>query len=194
MKKFDLSNTDDVYQLIESCKEGKTIAQRVLYEEMSGKMLSLCYRYVSDIDEARDLMHDGMIKVFENLKKYQFSGSFEGWARRIILNNLLDYLRRKKNMYYSDNLDNTNGENVTNEHKMDDDFNKMKADILLKLVKNLPQAYKVVFNLYVIEDFSHREVAEFLGISENTSKSNLSKAKIKLRKMYYEISGEKELI
>ncbi len=186
MKNWDLSNRDDVYRLIEESRKGSVVAQRVLYETMSGKMLYLCYRYVNDMDEARDLMHDGMIKVFDSLRKYQHTGSFEGWVRRIILNNMLDYLRRKNKMLSSDDLDyRAESTNVT-DRKFEDEFTRVKAEILLNLIKKLPYAYKMVFNLYVMEDFTHKEIAEFLGISEGTSKSNLSKAKQKLRELYYQ--------
>ncbi len=184
MKNLDLSNGDDVYRLIEESKKENIVAQRVLYEKMSGKMLYLCYRYVNDMDEARDLMHDGMIKVFDNLRKYKHTGSFEGWARRIVLNNMLDYLKRKNRISFSEDLE-YGPESVNEaEQKFEKECTKMKADMILKLIKQLPHAYKLVFNLYVIENFTHREIADFLGISENTSKSNLSKAKQKIRELY----------
>lgn len=185
MKKWDLSNNDDVCRLIKDSRKGDIVAQRIIYENMSGKMLYLCYRYVNDMDEARDLMHDGMIKVFDNLKKYHHTGSFEGWVRRIILNNMLDYLRRKNRISFTENLNYYPESENTLEKQFEEEAVKMKAEIILNLIKALPYTYRVVFNLFVIENFSHREIAEFLGISENTSKSNLSKAKQRLRKLYY---------
>ncbi len=190
MKNLDLSNSDDVYRLIEESRKGNTVAQEVLYKHMSGKMLYLCYRYVNDMDEARDLMHDGMIKVFDSLKKYRHTGSFEGWVRRIVLNNMLDYLRRKNKMSLSENLDYRPENTNEMERQFEVECTKMKAEMILNLIKKLPYAYKLVFNLYVIEDFTHREIAEFLGISENTSKSNLSKAKQRLRELYHKYSNK----
>jgi len=184
MKNWDLSNSDDVYRLIEESRKGNVVAQRVLYEKMSGKMLYLCFRYVNDMDEARDLMHDGMIKVFDSLKKYKHTGSFEGWVRRIVLNNMLDYLRRKNRISFSEDLDYRSERDNEADKKFEMECTKMKAEKILKLIKQLPHAYKLVFNLYVIENFTHREIADFLGISENTSKSNLSKAKQRLRELY----------
>ena len=191
MKNWDLSNSDDVYRLIEKSRKGNVVAQRVLYENMSGKMLYMCFQYVNDMDEARDLMHDGMIKVFDSLKKYRHTGSFEGWARRIILNNMLDYLRRKNKISFSEDLDYRSENTNETERQFEKECTKVKAEILLKLIKKLPHAYRLVFNLYVIENFTHREIGEFLGISENTSRSNLSKAKQRLRELYYQKYSDK---
>ena len=150
-------------------------------------MLGVCMRYSSNNEEAKDLLHDGFIKVFDKLNRFKHTGSLEGWIRRIIANNAIDYLRKNKKMFFE-------FEGERKFEKIEDDsaetieemkLTRLKAGKLLDLIQMLTPGYRAVFNLYVIEDYSHKEIAEILGISIGTSKSNLAKAKAKLRQLYY---------
>ncbi|MDD4234705.1 MAG: sigma-70 family RNA polymerase sigma factor [Bacteroidales bacterium] len=192
---MDLSSSENVDRIVQGCIRGDNNCQRQLYEAVYGKMLGLCLRYASDREEAKDLLHDGFIKVFEKMNNFKHTGSFEGWIRRIIVNNAIDYFRKNKKMYFE----------FEGEHKFsrleDDSDNeieemkiaKLKAERIIELIQELTPSYRTVFNLYVVEDYSHKEIAEMLNISIGTSKSNLAKAKAKLKLLYekyYENSDE----
>ena len=189
---MDLSNRDDVKMIVDGCIRGDRNSQHLLYKATYGKMLGTCMRYASSVDEAKDFLHDGFIKVFEKIKYFKHTGSFEGWIRRIIVNNTIDSIRKKNRMYF-----NTGGDysliNITDDNTKDtEDLNKitLSAARLIELIQDLTPAYRTVFNLYIIEDYSHKEIAEMLNISIGTSKSNLAKAKINLRKLYIDKYGE----
>lgn len=151
-------------------------------------MLSVCMRYISDRDTAQEVLQEGYIKIFDKLSAYDFKGSFEGWIRRIIANTAIDHIRKsKKNPILSDNDDDfvLGAENPMVEQE-ELDLVELKGEIALDAIQQLSPAYRTVFNLYVLEDYSHREIGELLGISEGTSKSNLAKAKINLKKILTE--------
>jgi RNA polymerase sigma-70 factor, ECF subfamily len=192
---MDLSSRENVERIVQGCIRGNKDSQKQLYEAVYGKMLGLCLRYASNHEEAKDLLHDGFIKVFEKMDHFKHTGSFEGWIRRIIVNNAIDYFRKNKKMFFE----------FEGEHKFDrleDDSEneieemriaKLKADRVIELIQELTPGYRTVFNLYVVEEYSHKEIAEMLNISIGTSKSNLAKAKAKLKllyKKYYENSDE----
>ena len=151
----------------------------------------MCLRYAADIDEAKDFTHDGFIKVFEKIKNFKHTGSFEGWIRRIIINNTIDYHRKKSKM----NLDYEKAyvfDNVTDDNEEDlgkIEFRSLTAEKIIDLIQDLTPGYRIVFNLYVIEEYTHKEIAEILSISIGTSKSNLAKAKEKIKKMYIQKYG-----
>ncbi|NBU90439.1 MAG: RNA polymerase sigma factor [Flavobacteriia bacterium] len=146
-------------------------------------MLVVCYRYINDKDAAQDVLQDGFIKVFDKLGFFDFSGSFEGWVRRIIVNTAIDSIRKsKKNPFLSDQDTDFKQEAVDEMVEKEVlEFKSLKAEVALEAISKLSPAYRTVFNLFVLEDFSHREIAEMLGINEGTSKSNLAKAKMNLR-------------
>lgn len=159
-------------------------SQSDLFKLFYGKMLAVCMRYISDRDSAQDVVQEGFIKIFNKVNVFDFKGSFEGWMRRIFVNTAIDSIRRtKKDVFLTDN---------DNDFKMQavdfmvdfesDQATELKAEIALKAIQKLSPAYRTVFNLYVMEEYSHREIAEMLGISEGTSKSNLAKAKANLQK------------
>lgn len=168
---------DTETKLIEQCRKGHREAQRNLWDRYSGLMLAVCRRYISDRDEAEDVMIAGFVKVFANLDKFRHEGSFEGWIRRIMVNESLTYIRRNKHMYLEVDIE---------EAQRSPDYavldNHLHAEDLMKLIGQLPTGYRTVFNMYAIEGFSHKEIAEELGISENTSKSQLSRARSLLQK------------
>jgi RNA polymerase sigma factor (sigma-70 family) len=169
-------------ELIADCKKGKPKAQKILYEKYSAKMLGVCLRYLPVRTEAEDAMISGFMKVFEHLASFQGNGSFEGWIRRIVINESLLILR-KKNRMFMEEMDKVPLDLST-------DFQivhcELETEDLLKLVHNLPDGYRTVFNLYVIEGYSHKEIADFLGVSESTSKSQLNRARNMLKRLITE--------
>ena len=163
---------------IDKLYKGDRTAQRTLYELSSAKMYGLCLRYVGDSDIARDVLHDGYIKVFTSIKSYRGDGSFEGWFRRIIVNTALEYLRQRKD--YVD-IDVANG-NEAEIQSLGTDY-----AFYLGIVKELPPQYRLVFNLYAIDEYTHSEIAKMLDISESTSKSNYSRARAILRSKFEQV-------
>ncbi len=163
-------------QIIAGCKEQKREAQKMLYEKYSRTMYSICLRYSSDQDSAKDLLQDGFIKVFAHIGSFQEKGSFEGWLKRIFINLALENLRKKKNIIEtSDDLQNL--PDMMDDSTEDSDMYKISETELLNMVQSLPRGYSAVFNLYAIEDYSHKEIAEMMGISEGTSRSQYVRAR-----------------
>jgi RNA polymerase sigma factor (sigma-70 family) len=151
-------------------------------------MLGVCMRYSTDRDSAEEVLQEGFIKIFDKLEAFDYKGSFEGWMRRIIANTAIDSIRKsKKNPILTDNDEDfkIGAENPMIESE-ELEFVGLKAEIAMEAVNALSPAYKSVFNLYVLEEYTHKEIAEILGISEGTSKSNLSKAKMNLQKILKE--------
>lgn len=187
---MDLSNKKHVEKLIADCIKGNSVSQQKLYKAFYGKMLVLCMRYTANKQEAQDLLHEGYLKVFTKLPTFNNKGSLEGWIRRIIVNNAIDFVRRKKDVFFI-NEEEANLSNFKDD--FDDDFEeqelaKTKAEKVLELVQKLSPAYKTVFSMYVIDGYKHKEIAEELNISIGSSKSNLAKAKRKIIEMLKEIS------
>jgi RNA polymerase sigma-70 factor (ECF subfamily) len=185
-KNMDLSNKEDVKMIVDGCIRGDRNSQQLLYKATYGKMLGMCMRYAKNMDEAKDFLHDGFIKVFEKVKYFKQTGSFEGWIRRIIVNNTIDSIRKKKKMQFNSDSDYTLINLTDNAQNDIDKLNQvnLNAARLIELIQDLSPAYKMVFNLYVIEEYPHKEIAEMLNISIGTSKSNLAKAKMKLKNLY----------
>lgn len=188
---MDLSNQDDVKMIVDGCIKGDRNSQHLLYKATYGKMLGTCMRYACNTDEAKDFLHDGFIKVFEKVKYFKHTGSFEGWIRRIIVNNTIDCLRKKNKMQFNSDSDYTLLNITDNSDESLEKLNQTNLDAarIIEMIQELSPAYKAVFNLYVIEEYSHKEIAEILNISIGTSKSNLAKAKMKLRNLYIEKYG-----
>jgi RNA polymerase sigma-70 factor (ECF subfamily) len=167
-------------RLVKGCIKGDRTMQKELYQRYYSKMMGVCYRYARDADEAKDLVHDGFIKVFKSLHKYNFNGSLEGWIRRLMVNASIDHYRKHKNVY---SLSETNlPSNTADEENLEDEiYAEFNIKIILEAVQNLSPAYRTVFNLYVIEGYSHKEIVEKLNINIGTSKSNYAKARMNLR-------------
>jgi len=163
-------------ELIEGCRQNESTAQKALYEQLAGKMFALCCRYVKDRMEAEDVLVTSFTKIFDRINQFEGTGSFEGWVRRIVVNEALSYLRKNKSMYLETDL-----AAADREPDLGNLNNHLEAEDLLKLVAGLPAGYKIVFNMYAIDGFSHKEIAGQLGISENTSKSQLSRARTYLQ-------------
>lgn len=180
-----MENKEQLKQIIDGCLRNERKQQQALFKHFYGKMFVVCQRYFTDRDTAQEVLQEGFIKLFEKLNKFDYNGSFEGWVRRIFVNNCIDYIRKTKNNPFLTDNDNDfklGGENKLEEQEMLQEID-FKAEIALKAVQELSPAYRSVFNLYVFEDLSHKEIAQLLGISEGTSKSNLAKAKQNLQKI-----------
>ena len=174
-------------QLIEGCLRGESRAQKGLYELYAPAMLSVCMRYVCNKEVARDLMHDGFIKLFTKIYTYSEIGSFKSWMRKIFATTALEYLRKNDVLKHSVELDVENYQSDEDECQyMKDDisyFEHIESNDLLEIIANLPVGYRTVFNMYVIEGYAHAEIAKELKISESTSRSQFLKARKLLQKI-----------
>lgn len=163
-------------EIIKRCLKGDEKAYSTLYKLFASKMMLVCLRYASSTDEAKDLLQEGFIRVFQHLYQYKGEGSLEGWIRKIMVNVSLEFYRKKNTNYTSIDLQlesNTYNALVSTE----DILSKLQAEELLTLVQKLPPTYRLVFNLYEFEGYKHHEIAQKLGITEGTSKSNLHDAR-----------------
>ena len=161
-------------ELIKKCKESDIKAQSQVYQLFAGKLFALCLKYSKNYQEAQDNLQDGFITIFKKINQYQSKGSFEGWLKRIIINTALQKYREK-------NVLNLVTEEIPEDVTVDLEDENVSLDFLLDLIQQLPNRYRLVFNLYVLDGYSHKEVAEILKISEGTSKSNLSRARMILK-------------
>lgn len=164
---------DEHLNIIRRCLDGDARAQKEIFDLLCGKMLSLCLRYAGDRMLAEDLLQEGFVTLFTKLDTYKGDGSFEGWARRIFVTTCLMQLRRRDVLRQSEDLDQAGhvaGESVTAPQKLG-------YQELMGLICEMPDGYRAVFNLFVVEGFSHREISQMLGISEVTSRSQLNRAK-----------------
>lgn len=181
-------------QIIEGCKSQKRDAQKALYETHARTMYGICLRYSVDEHAAKDLLQDGFMKVYASISSYESRGSFEGWMKRIFINLSLERIRKRKTTNFN------NPEDIQNlpEEDLKDPFDEdraalISADELLEMVQKLPEGYATVFNLYAVEDYSHKEIAKMLGISEGTSRSQYLRARQALQTMVKEYLEKDEV-
>ena len=148
-------------------------------------MLAVCKRYISDNDTAQEVLQESFIKIFDKIGVFDFKGSLEGWVRRIVANTAIDSIRKSKRNPFQTDSDTVFKQEATEDMILQEewDLNEFKAEAAMTAIEQLSPAYRAVFNLYVIEDYTHKEIAEMLGINEGTSKSNLAKAKMNLQKI-----------
>lgn len=180
-------------ELIAGCIRQDRTCQEALYKRFYGKMLGVCLRYAKDREQARDMLQDGMIKVFSTIRNFAGRGSLEGWVRRIVVNTAVDHLRRNKHEYLIVSTVHMRDGDVpdhTDEVEEEDLIAALSEEQILQAVQQLSPAYRTVFNLYVLENFSHKEIAEQLNISEGASKSNLAKARFQLKKLLTHLSRQ----
>jgi len=173
--------------LVKKCLKGDARAQRALFEKFAPKMLGVCLRYAKNTEQAEDVLQDGFVKVFTKLSNYSGNGSLEGWIRRIIVNTALDEIRRNVKFKDNVNVDDVDYKLELNSHIVEG----LAADDLMKIVNDLPDGYRVVFNMFAIEGYSHKEIAMQLNISENTSKSQYSRARAYLKVKLEELGIER---
>lgn len=169
-----MTNLEDC---IRKCSSGDRKAQTALYDHFAPKMYGVCLRYSRDIIEAEDNLQEGFVRVFTKIDQYGYKGSFEGWIRRIMVNTSLEKFRKNSHLYPVEDIIIYEGNSFA-----EDTISGISAEDLLKIVQKLPPRYRMVFNLYAMEGYSHQEIGKLMNISEGTSKSNLSRARVILQK------------
>jgi len=172
-------------ELIEGCQCGKRKAQELLYKLFATKMLGVCLRYATDKMEAEDMLQNGFIKVFGKINDYRGEGAFEGWVRRIMVHSSIEYYRKHHKIMQLVEMDAPGAELAVNPAAA----SNLEAKDLLALIQTLSPGYRLVFNLYAIEGYSHKEIGEILKISEGASKSQLSRARAILKEMVNKTEG-----
>lgn len=179
-------NEDQLKTLVEGCMRNHRKSQEIIHKMFYGKMMAICRRYTNNEDQAKDILQDGFIKLFKNIERFNFQGSFEGWVRRIVVNTAIDFIRKSK----SDPFLMPENQSIEDfEDTLADDEPAYEEEMPLNVgdVRNgmdqLSTAYRTVFNLYVFENYSHQEIADALHISVGTSKSNLAKARANMKKI-----------
>jgi RNA polymerase sigma-70 factor (ECF subfamily) len=170
------------HEIIRMAVENNRQAQQMIYTKFSGKMLSVCRQYIKDLHHAEDLMISAFMKVFVNLKNFEHKGSFEGWIRRIIINECISYIRAQKKVSF-----------LEDEYYQEDSFNNIESNLSVDdiqfLIDSLPEGYKMIFNLFAIEGYKHQEIADMLGINEGTSKSQLNRARKMLQEQVLKLKN-----
>jgi RNA polymerase sigma-70 factor (ECF subfamily) len=170
----------EIDTIIAGCLKEKRSSQQMLYKHFAGLMYGICLRYTGNRADAEDVLQDGFVKIFMNISRFRNDGSFEGWMKRIMVNTALGFLRQKnKNQFISQEKEIPD---LVDEIEIEPDIH---ARELMEIIRSLPEGSRMVFNLYAIEEYTHKEIGELLGISEGTSKSQLSRAR-KLIAQHYE--------
>lgn len=172
-------------QLIDRCIAGERKAQELLYKQFAAKMLAVCMRYATDRMEAEDMLQNGFIKVFQKISGYRGDGSFDGWVRRIMVHSSIEYYRKHHKMLQVVDIDEAGQGLAVNPLASSD----LDAGVLIKLIQQLAPGYRMVFNLYALEGYSHKEIASMVGISEGASKSQLSRARGVLKEQIAKMEG-----
>ena len=180
MKTRSEKNLDNI---IKGCKKGLRNSQKTLYEDFFGYAMSICLRYASNEDLAIEICNDGFMKIFQKINKYDPKKSFKGWVRKIMINTSIDHYRKNKKFNQSFGVDYIQDIPDIDVETKEDIISKISYEEIIKLVQKLSPTYKTVFNLYVIDGFTHEEIAKRLKISVGASKSNLSRARENLRRM-----------
>ena len=181
----------DVKTIINGCLEGNRRDQELLYRRYAPKLYAVCLQYSSDSDEAKDVLQEGFIKIFEKLNAYKFEGPFEAWMRRIVVNAALERYRSRNLLYKVEDVDRLT------EMGMEpgfEDYSELDAKMLLNIVKELPPKYRMVFNLFAIEGYSHKEISKMIKITTGTSKSNLARARLILQRKVEMYTGIKRKV
>ncbi|MDQ1331981.1 MAG: hypothetical protein QG576_15 [Bacteroidota bacterium] len=179
----------EIKNIINGCLKGNRRDQELLYRRHAAKLFAVCMQYSGNDEEARDILQEGFIKIFENLVHYKHEGSFEGWMRRIVVNTALEKYRSKHNLYRVDDIDQIPEPDATPDNE---DYAGLEASDLMAIIRELPPKYRMVFNLYAIEGYSHKEISNIANISEGTSKSNLSRARVILQRRVGSYTGLKK--
>lgn len=175
-----------IEQLINDCKKNDIKAQEQLYRQYAPKLFSVCLKYSSNYTEAQDNLQDGFLVIFEKINQFSFKGSFDGWLKRIMVNTVLQKYRSERFLNLVD-------EEIKDEidEEIDEEF--VSIEFLMKIIQELPERYRLVFNLYAIDGYSHQEIADMLKINIGTSKSNLSRARMILKDKIENNSGNENL-
>jgi RNA polymerase sigma-70 factor (ECF subfamily) len=174
-------------QLILDCKNNDAKAQEQIYRLFAPKFFGVCLKYSTNYAEAEDNLQDGFIIIFKKIEQFQFKGSFEGWAKRIMINNALQKYRTQVRFLEIVN------DNIIEDEIPDIDNEDVSLDYLMQIIQELPDRYRMVFNLYVLDGYSHKEIAEMLGITTGTTKSNLARARMILKEKIDQHTGKNTL-
>jgi RNA polymerase sigma-70 factor (ECF subfamily) len=161
-------------KVIEGCKKDKRKAQMELYEHYASMLLAVCLRYVADKSEAEDILQESFLKILKNIREYTGKGHFENWMKRIVVNTAITHFHREKKHYYHDEIDGVSDIELQYSLSPDKEFD---AKELQQLIATMPEGYRIIFNMYAVEGFKHREIAEKLNIEESTSKTQYLRAK-----------------
>ncbi|WNJ16156.1 RNA polymerase sigma factor [Pontibacter sp. G13] len=171
-------------ELAQGCKKGKPVFQRALYQRYHRLMFGVCLRYTDSRDDAQDILQEGFIKVFRHISKFRGDGSLEGWIRRIMVHTSIEHYRKKSRYFMVDIQE-------AHTHELDADaISNLSHEEILTLVRDLPAGYRTVFSLYVIDGYTHQDIADMLGISVGTSKSQLSRAKRLLQQQLSDLHSQ----
>ncbi|SEH05354.1 RNA polymerase sigma factor [Candidatus Venteria ishoeyi] len=192
----------DLSEIIDACKRDEELARKILYEQTSTRMRAICFRYLGNKSDTEDVLHESFIIVFTKIKQFEGKGSFEGWMKRIFINNSLRFLKdkRKAELSHGDEmLSKWEYENADSplsskgKEKQEDLIRRMEftKEELMEVLQTLPEGYRLVFNLFIFEKHGHKEIAKLLSISENTSKSQLNRARKYIQQKLYKISIER---
>jgi len=173
----------DLKELINDCKNNNRKAQEQLYRLYSGKLFAVCLKYSRNYTEAQDNLQDGFLIIFQKIGQYSFKGSFDGWLKRVMINNVLQQYRQQTFLSLVN-------EDVAEDYEIELDDDEISLDYLLKIIQELPDRYRLVFNLYVIDGYSHAEIAEMLNINIGTSKSNLARGRMILKEKIEQLKNE----
>ena len=173
----------DLKELINDCKNNNRKAQEQLYRLYSGKLFAVCLKYSRNYAEAQDNLQDGFLIIFQKIGQYSFKGSFDGWLKRVMINNVLQQYRNQTFLSLVN-------EDVAEDYEIELDEDNISLDYLLKIIQELPDRYRLVFNLYVIDGYSHAEIAEMLQINIGTSKSNLARGRMILKEKIEQLKNE----
>lgn len=174
-------------KLINDCKKNDIKAQEQLYKQFAPKLFSVCLKYSCNYAEAQDNLQEGFLLIFEKIHQFEFKGSFDGWLKKVIVNYILQQYRKKNYLSVVD-------ENIADEVDVEVEINdEVSVEFLMKIIQELPDRYRLVFNLNVFENYSHQDIATALGITVGTSKSNLSRAKMILKEKIENNTGSKKM-
>jgi RNA polymerase sigma-70 factor (ECF subfamily) len=184
-----MKEQSEVLQWVQDCRKGSTRAQHKLFKYFYGSVMSVCMRYAGSTDEAADMLNEGFLKVFSNLDKYENSGSFEAWLKRVVCNAALDYRRR-----YDKNVELVDIDEIQEVHLSDynvnDAISKISSNEIVRLIQQLPPITRMVFNMFLFEGFSHREIAQQLNITESTSAWHVNHARNRLKEELKQFDNE----
>lgn len=170
------------FELIKGCARQNATCQRMLFEQYAGKFMTVCQRYANDTMEAEDMLQEGFVRIFNNIQQFKFEGSFEGWMRRIVVNVALKHLQKKK-IQFAEIKENNSDTPSLQAYA----YSHLGEEELMKLINQLPAGYRIVFNLTVIEGYSHEEIAKLLNIQASTSRSQLVKARKMLQQQILQL-------
>jgi RNA polymerase sigma-70 factor (ECF subfamily) len=175
-----MRDQSELLEWVHACREGNARAQRRLFKHFYSSVKAVCMRYAGSSDEAEDMLGDGFLKVFSNLDKYEDSGSFEAWMMRVVRNAALDYRRKYDRKADFVDIDEV-AETQLTDHHLNDAVSKMSSQEVVSLIQQLPPVTRTVFNLFVFEGFSHKEISQQLNITENTSAWHVNNARTRLK-------------